>query len=464
VSINNQEKKYSEEYMELGKDFVAVVGAGPAGIYAAKKLASFGAQVVIFNRDIKPGGLAEYGIFHSKYRMKQGLRKQFHKILSDENIRYYGNVHIGEDGDLSLDDLRQLGFRSIMVTVGAQGTKWLGLPGENLKGVFHAKDLVYHYNQLPPFSQRNYNIGKRAALIGVGNVMVDIAHWLIDDIKVDEVISVARRGPAEVKFTKKEMQNVANNLDLPALDAEIERVREYMLAVNQNPQAAKEFILSALDKAEAPISDSRFTFQFLSSPKEIISDGQGRVSGLEVEDTKLIVQRDGNKAAHRLGTSRVLDVDTVIFCIGDKVDEAFGLPTQWNAFIKHPSPSFPVQELSYEVYDPQKGMALEGVFVSGWSREASSGLVGYARKDGENGAEALRQYLETLPPAEDSDKLLDSVQEYLANLPHAVVDKPGIMRLAEIEQLHAEKQSLEDFKFGSNEAMLEVLEQIPLQA
>ncbi|MBT7370183.1 MAG: FAD-dependent oxidoreductase, partial [Gammaproteobacteria bacterium] len=205
--------------MEQEKDFVAVVGAGPAGIYAAKKLASFGAQVVIFNRDIKPGGLAEYGIFHSKYRMKQGLRKQFHKILSDENIRYYGNVHIGEDGDLSLDDLRQLGFRSIMVTVGAQGTKWLGLPGENLKGVFHAKDLVYHYNQLPPFSQRNYNIGKRAALIGVGNVMVDIAHWLIDDIKVDEVISVARRGPAEVKFTKKEMQNVANNLDLPALDA-----------------------------------------------------------------------------------------------------------------------------------------------------------------------------------------------------------------------------------------------------
>jgi ferredoxin--NADP+ reductase len=100
-----------------------------------------------------------------------------------------------------------------LVTAGAQGTKWLGLPGEDLFGVYHAKDLVYHYNRLPPFSVRKYAIGERVALIGVGNVMMDIAHWLVRDLKVKEVVAVARRGPAEVKFTKKEMEFITANLD-----------------------------------------------------------------------------------------------------------------------------------------------------------------------------------------------------------------------------------------------------------
>lgn len=444
--------------MKHGKEFVAIVGAGPAGIYAAKKLASFGAKVVIFNRDIKPGGLAEYGIYHSKYRMKAGLRKQFHKILSDENITYYGNVRVGDDGDLTLDELQQMGFRAILVAVGAQGTKWLGLSGEELDGVFHSKDLVYHYNKLPPFSREEYAIGKRVALIGVGNVMVDIAHWLVDDVQVDEVIAVARRGPAEVKFTKKEMEDVANNLDLAALEAEIARVGEFMMAVNQSPKAAKEFILSALPKAEETVSDTRMTFQFLSSPKAILGDDTGRVRGLEVEDTKLIVQPPGGrKAAHRLGTSRVLDVDTVIYCIGDKVDESFGLPVQWNEFVKHPVPEFPMKELTYEVYDCEKAKPLDGIFVSGWAREASSGLVGYARKDGENGAEVVRQYLETITSTQNSAGLLETLHERLANLPHLVVDKAQIMRLSEIEQDEAESRGLEDFKFDSNEEMLKAL-------
>jgi len=442
--------------MEKGHYFVAVIGAGPAGLYAANKLAQAGVKVIVFNRDIKPGGLAEYGIYHTKYRMKAGLRNQFQKILAEENITYYGNVRVGDEGDLSLVDLSQLGFQARVVAVGAQGTKWLGLPGENLKGVFHAKDLVYHYNKLPPFSQRKFAIGKRVALIGVGNVMIDIAHWLIRDKKVDEVIAVARRGPAEVKFTKKEMENVAHNLDLDALDAEIERVAKRMRAVDQSPQAARDFILSAIPKAKEPISKSRFSFQFLSSPIQILSDDQGQLCGLEVEDTKLIA-RNGDTKTHRLGTTRVLDVDTVVFCIGDTVDESFGLPTQWNAFVKHPRPHFPVNELSFEVFDPKTGKSVKGVFVTGWSREASSGLVGYARKDGESGAEAVLQYLETLSPLEDAARYLQVVAEKMANLLHPVVDKSSVERLLEIEAALAKTQGLEDFKFDTNQEMLEAL-------
>ncbi len=442
--------------MENGNNLVAVIGAGPAGLYAAKKLAQSGADVVIFNRDIRPGGLAEYGIFHSKHKMKTGLRKQFLKILSDEKITYYGNVGIGEKGDLTLEEIRQLGFQAIVVTVGAQGTKWLGLPGEDLKGVFHAKDLVYHYNKLPPYSLREFAIGKRVALIGVGNVMIDIAHWLIRDKKVAEVVAVARRGPAEVKFTKKEMENVIRNLDQVALDDEIERVTERMLAVDQSPEAAKEFILSALTKAKEPNSDTRFTLQFLSSPKQILGDEQGNVRGLEVEDTKLIA-REFDTKVHRLGTTQVLDVDTVVFCIGDKVDEAFGLPIQWNEFVKHPIPRYPMNELSYEVFDPEVGQPVEGVFVAGWSREASSGLVGYARKDGEAGAGVALKYLESIAPPEDTEGLLKAITKKLGALPHPIVDRADVLRLIEIEGAQAAALSLEDFKFDTNEAMLEAL-------
>jgi len=435
------------------KYFVAVVGAGPAGLYAARKLAQDGAQVVLFNRDIKLGGLAEYGIYYTKYRMKKGLRKQFFKIINDHNITYYGNLTIGENGDLSLDDLKELGFQAIMVTVGAQGTKWLGLPGEALNGVYHAKDLVYHYNQLPPYSERAYPIGKRVALIGVGNVMMDIAHWVVRDRKVQEAIAVARRGPAEVKFTTKELENISQNIDMGLLDLEIGRVAERMLAVDQSPDKAKEFIRSGIPKAKALNSETLFRFEFLSSPEKIIGDEKGDVIGLQVADTHLVM-KDGVTKARPTGKTRVLDVDTVVFCIGDKVDENFGLPIEWNEFVKSPRPHYPINDISYEVYDPESAHTIEGVFVAGWSREASSGLVGLARRDGENGARAVWQYLLEKAPRNDWQSSLDAVAERLSLLTHRVVLKDDIDCLNEAEILEAEKRGLEDFKYETNEAML----------
>jgi len=432
---------------------VAVIGAGPAGLYAAKQLAARGVQVALINRDIKPGGLAEYGIYHSKHKMKEGLRKQFRKIMEIPEIHYYGNVMVGKDTGLSLADLREMGFQAIMVTVGAQGTKWLGLPGEDLKGVYHAKDIVYHYNRLPPFSTQSFSIGDRVALIGVGNVMIDIAHWAIRDLKVDEVIAVARRGPKEVKFTKKEMENVANNLDQEALDAEIERVSARMQAVDQDPQEAKDFILSALPKAKEPVSESRFLFQFLSSPCRIIGDEDGNVIGLEVEDTKL-VPRNGDTKARGLDTKRILDVDTVVFCIGDKVDDDFGLPIQWNEFVKNPEPEHPVNGVSFEAFDHDAEKPVEGIFVAGWSREASSGLVGVARKDGENGAEALSQYLEKQAPVNNTAEIFEKLEQALNEQFEAVVSKQDIKKLEEVEADEAQKLGVEVYKMKSNEEML----------
>ncbi len=244
---------------------VAVVGAGPAGLFAAKELAGQGVEVILLNRDIKPGGLAEYGIYPEKLKMKEGLRAQFRQILSLPNVHYYGNIVVGKDGDLSLDDLWELGCQAILVTAGAQGTKWLGLPGEDLVGVYHAKDIVYHYNLLPPYSQKPYRIGRRVAVVGVGNVMMDIARYLITEKHVDEVMAIARRGPAEVKFDKKEVETIGANIDLAAYDAEVNRVADIMRAVGQDPDAVQASLHAIASNAQ-PTGSTQDDLEFHVPP------------------------------------------------------------------------------------------------------------------------------------------------------------------------------------------------------
>jgi ferredoxin--NADP+ reductase len=426
--------------------FVAVVGAGPAGLFGARELANQGARVAVFNRDIKPGGLAEYGIYPSKHNMKIGLRKQFRQALDLPNLEYFGNVTVGEQGDLSLDDLRALGFQSILVTAGAQGTKWLGLPGEDLVGVYHAKDVVYFYNQLPPYTRKPFRFGKRCAVIGAGNVMIDIAHFLIRDAKVAEVIAIVRRGPAEVKFDKKEMEYVIANLDQSALDAEIERVTAIMQAVNQDPVAARASIVEALPKGLTKVSDTKFRFEFLASPVQMFGDANGNLTQVEIEDN-ILVAKDGDTKARGTGNKRRLDVETIVFAIGDKVDESFGLPVEWNEFVKSENPRYPVEGNSFET-------PFEDVFVGGWSRKASSGLVGYARKDGTNASKAVWQYLQTKQPVELN---MDALFERIKGLGKPVVMKDDIKKLEAVEIAEAQKRGLEAFKFDSNEDMLQAM-------
>ena len=429
--------------------YAAVVGSGPAGMFAAREMAREGVKVVLFNRDIKPGGLAEYGIYPEKFVMKESLRVQFRQVLNTPGITYFGNISIGNKEDLSLDDLRALGFQAILVTAGAQGTKWLGLPGENLTGVYQAKYLVYHYNLLPRYTLRNFHFGKRVAIVGAGNVMLDIARFVIQKVKAEEVIAVVRRGPAEVKFDKKEMEYIIQNLDQRALDEEIDRVCPQMTAIGQDPAEAKAQILEALPKARPSKSPTRFRFEFLASPIQMLGDGV--VNGLEVEDNVLEL-KDGAVRPKGTGHKRVLPVDSVIFAIGDRVDESFGLPTQWNEYSKSPEPRFPIDGNSYEVYDPATGSVLQDIFVAGWSRRASSGLVGYARKDGINGAKAVLEYLKTLAPVKPDDAAL---QAHLKKLGKPVVTLSDVRKLVEIEAEIARERGLEFFKFGTNEEMLE---------
>ena len=100
---------------------VFVVGAGPAGMFAARQIALAGYETYIFNRDIRPGGLAQYGIYPLKTKMKSGLRKQFEQTLALPNVHYFGHVQIGAAYDLSLAELEAMRPAAIVFACGAQG-------------------------------------------------------------------------------------------------------------------------------------------------------------------------------------------------------------------------------------------------------------------------------------------------------------------------------------------------------
>jgi ferredoxin--NADP+ reductase len=393
--------------------------------------------------------------------LKEGVRKQFRAILADPRIHYLGHVKIGSQADLTLDELRGiLKPSATVVCVGAQGTKALGIPGDSATGVYHAKDLVYHFNGLPEFSRRGFRIGDRVAIIGVGNVMVDIAHWLVHEKKVKEVVAVARRGPAERAYTDVEIQAVAANMDQDALRSELERVRPRLEAVGQDLYAIwKDLTKHCNAKSKEGESPSRMLFQFLSSPTEVVVDEAGQVRALRVENTELVKKGD-SLSAKGLGNFTDIECDTVVFAIGDKVDASFGLPCTGTEFVKNPNPD-PVNpgDEAYQVFDPQTGQVLDGVFVAGWSRQASDGVVGRAKQDGERGMAAVNRYLEKAAPgsANDLDAKLAALQSLLASRGVRAVTYADVQKLESVERDEAANRGVEFYKFFTDEEMLRAI-------
>jgi ferredoxin--NADP+ reductase len=436
------------------QNYVAVIGAGPAGLFGAFELASQGAEVVIFNRDIKPGGLAEYGIYPTKYRLRQGLRAQFRTILSMQGIDYFGNITIGDHADINLKEIRELGFHAVLVTSGAQGIKWLGIPGERGGGVHHAKDIVYHYNNLPPFSTHTFDIGDRVAIIGMGNVMVDVARWLIAERNVKEVIAIGRRGPNEAKFDKKEFSEIVSYMDIADYHQKVEGLRDLMTSLGEDPADAKEMAEGARALADPPQGDARFSIVFLHSPREVLRDSDGKVMGLVLEENTLI-REGGEIRAKGTGKQTRLAVDTVILAIGDKVDEDLGLPVDGIEYLKNPEPMYPVDGQSFEMLNPETGKPLDGIFVAGWSRTVSKGQVGIAHKDGVNAARSVLQYL-------DSRKdwpqwTYAGLNARLAELDKFAVRPYDLVKLERAENREAETKGLPEYKFRTNEEMLRVM-------
>ena len=215
---------------------VAVIGAGPAGLFATRALAAAGRRVVLLNRDIKPGGLAEYGIFLNKYKMKGGLRRQFQKILTDPRVTYLGHVTVATDGDL---------------TVARPGrawasTRWSSPSAPRAPSTSASRASGCRASTTPRTSSITTTACRPSASgpspwaaawpsSGVGNVMVDIANYCAHFCDCDEIIAIARRGPFEKAYDDREFEDVEDAFDHALYREEIERVRPRLEAAGQNP-------------------------------------------------------------------------------------------------------------------------------------------------------------------------------------------------------------------------------------
>jgi ferredoxin--NADP+ reductase len=438
---------------------VIVVGAGPAGMAVAGTMAKAGHQVIILNRDIKFGGLAEYGIFPAKLKLRGGLKKQYWELLEQPNVHYFGNVSVGNGKDLTVEDVRGLGAGAVVFTIGAQGTKAIGVEGDSALGVYHAKDVVYHFNRLPGFGDRPFEMGNHVAVIGAGDVMVDIAHWLTRYKKVERVTAIVRRGPVERKYNPKEIRSVCANMDIDGIKKEFDRIKDRMAAVGQKAEEVFQGLTDEFTKCEPKVSDTKMGFKFLASPKRILVDANNRVRGLEMEDNRLDPKGEDTVA---VGLKQYYEFpcDSVVFAVGDKVDETVGLPYKSGMFVTNPNKSGnDPDDALFQAYDEKAGKVIEGVFLAGWARKASEGLVGVAKRDGDWCAEVVERYLASKNSSAQVTDLLNRLHTVLKDRKSHPVDVKGLRALEAAEKAHQGiSDCIGEFKYASNREMVSQIE------
>jgi ferredoxin/flavodoxin---NADP+ reductase len=227
--------------------------------------------------------------------------------------------------------------------------------------------------------------------------------------------------------------------------------------VNQDVQPEKIFAMNfprLNDPAFVPVAP-RLSFRFLSSPKAFIADSEGRVKQMIVTENDLALRGDGTTAARATDQSSILDVDTVLFAIGDTHDPQIGLPMGPEGYATRPAG--PSDAASFEVWDPAGGALRPGLFVVGWARKASTGLAGLARHDGEDGARRALAYLKDLP---DSGTLgSDEILSRLKSKGIRIIDQSDLALLALAEQRKGPLLSPNSFHYNEADAIFHVIDE-----
>lgn len=359
---------------------VAIVGAGPAGFYAAEALAQQGdnVRVDLLDRLPTPHGLIRSGVAPDHQTTKR-VAKKYDQTAARDNVRFVGNVTLGTD--VTMDELRSL-YDAVIIAFGAEGDRPLGVPGEDREGVFGSFAFVGWYNGHPDFVDLPVDLNvESVVVVGNGNVALDCARLiartreemkdsdLVDDAghvlfnsPVKDIWLVGRRGPVEASFSIAEMREMAE-LQGGISVVHPEQIPDALPADMDPKEArARRPILEVLQKmkANAPGSMPRTVhFEFFLRPVEVLGDD--RVTGLRVERTRI---EDGRA----VGTGEIFDIPCglVITCIGYLSQEVPGLPMERG------------------IVTNTDGRVGDGVYVVGWAKRGPSGTIGTNRPDAQD--------------------------------------------------------------------------------
>ena len=391
---------------------VAVVGAGPAGIYAADILtkadlpSTFDSVTVdLIERDPTPFGLIRYGVAPDHPRIKE-IVKALKRVLSNPDIRFFGNVSYGDD--LKLDDLQRF-YDAVIFATGARRDRDLDIEGIDLKGSFGAADFVAWYDGHPdvdrdwPFEPNATSV----AVLGVGNVGLDVARILAktaDELLTTEIPDnvadglrrnattdvhvFARRGPAQVKFTPMELRelNHSPNIDVVVHPEGFELDEGSMDAIrgSKSVKLVVDVLQNYLAK-EPSGAAHRIHIHFCQNPVEVLGE-DGRVVGLRTEVTEL----DGTGNVRGTGDFIDWPVQAVYRAIGYYSDNLAGLPFDLAGGVV-PNDGGRVINID--------GSALPGAYVTGWIKRGPVGLIGHTKSDA---AQTVELMLEDVDPSTGS--------------------------------------------------------------
>jgi len=406
-----------------------------------------------------------YGVAPDHQKIKS-VTKLYERTASNERVNLLGNVEFGKD--LSLAEL-QKHYDAVIFCNGASSDRSLNIPGEDLEGSMSATEFVAWYNGLPEYAHHIKSLDAKAvAVIGVGNVAVDVVRILaksidelassditaeslevLKDSKVEDIYMLGRRGPAQGKFTTKELRELGQLLNADIIvdksELELDEASE-KYALDNRAVSINLAVLAEFAEKEPENKPRRVHIKFLVSPVEI--SGKGKVESIKLEKNRLEPTPSGYINSIGTGEYETLPVDMVLRSVGYKGIKLPDVPfyEKWGT----------IPNEDGRVLDEQGGKVIPGLYTSGWIKRGPSGVVGTNKADSAETVDKLLNDFAEVELKDDSTKTPQAVLKLLKAKGVEVVSFEEWKKLDAYEVAQGKKENRPRVKVVDVDKMLEI--------